>query len=61
MVEAGLVPREYTYKLVLDALTSEGMMVHKRMRQGIDQRYRSAMEIKPVMSRKEDFHKNHEK
>ncbi|WZZ45740.1 LOW QUALITY PROTEIN: hypothetical protein YC2023_041999 [Brassica napus] len=23
------------------------MMVHKRMRQGIDQRYRSAMEIKP--------------
>ncbi|KAG2292405.1 hypothetical protein Bca52824_039074 [Brassica carinata] len=26
MVEAGLVPREYTYKLVLDALTSEGMM-----------------------------------
>ncbi|KAH0854612.1 hypothetical protein HID58_057842 [Brassica napus] len=34
-------------RLVLDALTSEGMMVHKRMRQGIDQRYRSAMEIKP--------------
>ncbi|CAN6853024.1 unnamed protein product, partial [Brassica oleracea var. botrytis] len=39
MVEAGLVPREYTYKLVLDALSSEGVEgrldeeVHKRMRE----------------------------
>ncbi|CDY52990.1 BnaAnng11840D [Brassica napus] len=62
MVEAGLVPREYTYKLVLDALSSEGMVgtldeeVHKRMRQGIDQRCRRVMEFKPVMARKEVVH-----
>lgn len=68
MVEAGLVPREYTYKLVLDVLSSEGITdtldgeLHKRMREGIEQRYRRAMKIKPVMARKEvvrksDFHK----
>lgn len=67
MVEAGLVPREYTYKLVWDALSSEGMAgtldeeLHKRMREGIQQRYRRVMKIKPVMARKDvvqksDFH-----
>ncbi|XP_010416682.1 PREDICTED: pentatricopeptide repeat-containing protein At1g77405-like [Camelina sativa] len=67
MVEAGVVPREYTYKLVLDALSSEGMAdtldeeLHKRMREGIEERCRRVMRIKPVMARKEivgkpDFH-----
>ncbi|CAN8234211.1 unnamed protein product [Cochlearia groenlandica] len=68
MVEAGLVPREYTYKLVLDLLSAEGLSgtlddeLHERMRQGIEQRYRRVMKIKPVMSQKEvvresSFHK----
>ena len=59
MVEAGLVPREYTYKLVCDALSSEGLAstldeeLHKRMREGIQQRYSRVMKIKPTMARKE--------
>ncbi|XP_010471935.1 PREDICTED: pentatricopeptide repeat-containing protein At1g77405 [Camelina sativa] len=59
MVEAGLVPREYTYKLVLDALSSEGMAdtldeeLHKRMRERIEERCRRVMRIKPIMARKE--------
>ncbi|CAA7013431.1 unnamed protein product [Microthlaspi erraticum] len=59
MVEAGLVPREHTYKLVLDALSSEGIAdtldveLHKRVRKGIEQRCTRVMKIKPVMARKE--------
>lgn len=64
MVEAGLVPRECTYKLVLDGLRSEGMEdtldvgVHKRVRDGIEQRCTRVMKIKPVMARKEVVRKS---
>ncbi|XP_010521277.1 PREDICTED: pentatricopeptide repeat-containing protein At1g77405 [Tarenaya hassleriana] len=59
MVEDGLIPREYTYNLVLDALSPEEMVdsldgrLHKRIREGIEQRCRGVMKIKPIMAQKQ--------
>ncbi|KAK4273993.1 hypothetical protein QN277_017288 [Acacia crassicarpa] len=58
LVGGGLTPREYTYRLVCDALHSVGEAsllseeVHKRIRNGIRSRYVQTMKIKPIMARK---------
>lgn len=58
LVDGGSVPREYTYKLVCDALNSVGEAkllddeLHKRIRACMDHRYRQVMKTKPVMARK---------
>ena len=58
LVDGGSMPREYTYKLVCDALHSNGEAsllnneVHKRIKDGIDDRYRQIMKVKPIMTRK---------
>lgn len=59
LVDGGSVPREYTYKLVCDALRAAGegglleeSGVHKRIKDGIWNRYRQLMKVKPVMGRK---------
>ncbi|KHN28549.1 Pentatricopeptide repeat-containing protein [Glycine soja] len=60
LVEGGSVPREYTYGLVCDRLhaAGEGGLledhdgVHKRIKDGIWNRYRQMMKVKPVMARK---------
>ena len=58
LVDGGSMPREYTYKLVCDALHSNGEAsllnneVHKRIKDGIDDRYREIMKVKPIMTRK---------
>ncbi|KAI4337845.1 hypothetical protein L6164_016214 [Bauhinia variegata] len=58
LVNGGSVPREYTYRLVCDALESMGEAslldeeVHKRIKDGILKRYRQTVKVKPIMSRK---------
>ncbi|TKY63023.1 Pentatricopeptide repeat-containing protein [Spatholobus suberectus] len=64
LVDGGSVPREYTYKLVCDALSAAGEGgllddddddddgVHKRIKDGIWNRYRQMMKVKPIMARK---------
>lgn len=58
-LEGGSVPREYTYQLVCNLLNSAGETsllddeVHKRIRHGIENRYREVKKVKLVMSRKE--------
>lgn len=58
MLEVGSVPREYTYQLVCNLLNSAGEAsllddeVHKRIRNGIENRYREVKKVKPIMSRK---------
>lgn len=58
LVDGGSIPREYTYRLVCDALNSVGEAslldkeVHKRIRDGIQNRYKETMKIKPIMARK---------
>ncbi|KAK7285360.1 hypothetical protein RJT34_20129 [Clitoria ternatea] len=58
LVEGGSVPREYTYRLVCDALRGAGESglldgeVHQRIKDGIWDRYRSMMKVKPIMARK---------
>ncbi|KAF5749050.1 pentatricopeptide repeat-containing protein [Tripterygium wilfordii] len=58
LVDGGSVPREYTYKLVCDALNSAGEAnlldneLNKRVKDGIDKRCRQVMKLKPIMSRK---------
>jgi len=60
LVDGGSVPREYTYALVCDALRAAGECgllleeggVHKRIKDGIWNRYRQMMKVKPVMNRK---------
>ncbi|QCD96775.1 pentatricopeptide repeat-containing protein At1g77405 [Vigna unguiculata] len=60
LVDGGSVPREYTYGLVCDALRAAGEGgllleedgVHKRIKDGIWNRYRQMMKVKPVMARK---------
>lgn len=59
LVDGGSVPREYTYKLVCDALNAaeeyslldDGL--HKRIRDGIENRFRQVMKVKPIMKHKE--------
>lgn len=57
LVDGGSVPREYTYKLVCDALNSGGEAnllddeLHKRIKEGIVKRYRQVMKVKPIMTR----------
>ncbi|KAI5441503.1 pentatricopeptide repeat-containing protein At1g77405 [Lathyrus oleraceus] len=58
LVDRGSVPREFTYKLVCDALRLEGEdallsgEVHQRIKDGVLERYRRTMKVKPVMTRK---------
>lgn len=58
MVDGGSIPREYTYKLVCDALVSTGEAnllddgLHKRIRDGVVSRYRHVLTVKPIMTRK---------
>ncbi|KAJ1397062.1 Tetratricopeptide-like helical domain superfamily [Sesbania bispinosa] len=58
LVDGGSIPREYTYRLVCDALClagEDGLLgdeVHKRIKDGIWKRYRQTMKVKPIMTRK---------
>ncbi|XP_027349990.1 pentatricopeptide repeat-containing protein At1g77405 [Abrus precatorius] len=58
LVDGGSVPREYTYRLVCDALrvAGEGGLlddeVHERIKNGIWNRYRQVEKVKPIMYRK---------
>lgn len=56
LVDGGLIPREYTYRLVCDALKSvrEGSSLggefDKRIKDGIEDRYRKVKNVKPIMA-----------
>ncbi|KAL1307781.1 hypothetical protein HN51_049678 [Arachis hypogaea] len=58
MVDGGLIPREYTYALVCDAVCKAGESslledeVHKKIKECIRNRYRQTMKFKPIMVRK---------
>ncbi|GAU11906.1 hypothetical protein TSUD_195290 [Trifolium subterraneum] len=58
LVGRGSIPREYTYKLVCDGLRMKGEdgllrgEVHQRIKDGILERYKRTMKVKPVMTRK---------
>lgn len=59
LVDVGLVPREYTYRLVCDKLRlagEDGLLldgeVHDRIKEGIWERYTRVMKVKPIMTRK---------
>ncbi|CAK7346934.1 unnamed protein product [Dovyalis caffra] len=58
LVDGGSIPREYTYRLVCDALKSvgEGNLLgsdfDKRIKDGIEDRYREVKNVKPIMARK---------
>lgn len=58
LVDEGSIPREYTYKLVCDALQANGManlldeQMRTRIENGIVVRYRQKMKVKPFMNRK---------
>ncbi|KAJ6774187.1 hypothetical protein OIU79_017587 [Salix purpurea] len=58
LVDGGSIPREYTYRLVCDALESvgEGNSIgdefDKRIKDGIEDRYRAVKNVKPIMARK---------
>ncbi|CAK7346936.1 unnamed protein product [Dovyalis caffra] len=58
LVDGGSIPREYTYTLVCDALKSvgEGNLLgsdfDKRIKDGIEVRYREVKNVKPIMARK---------
>lgn len=58
LVDDGLVPREYTYKLVCDALISAGEAdslgdsLHTRIKEGIEKRYKQVGKFKPIMTRR---------
>ncbi|XP_044510576.1 pentatricopeptide repeat-containing protein At1g77405 [Mangifera indica] len=55
LVDAGSVPREYTYRLVCDALNAAGESnllddeLHEVIRDGIRNRCRQLMKVKPIM------------
>ncbi|KAH7524535.1 hypothetical protein FEM48_Zijuj06G0129800 [Ziziphus jujuba var. spinosa] len=57
LVDGGSIPREYTYKLVCDALVSTGEAnllddgLRKRISDGIESRYRHVLKVKPIMTR----------
>ncbi|XWS21663.1 hypothetical protein CRYUN_Cryun30bG0073800 [Craigia yunnanensis] len=56
LIGGGSIPREYTYKLVCDALNSVGVAnliddeLHKRIRDGIESRHRQVLKVKQVTS-----------
>ncbi|KAB5568571.1 hypothetical protein DKX38_002364 [Salix brachista] len=56
LVDGGLIPREYTCRLVCDALKSkrEGSSLcgefDKRIKDGIEDRYREVKNVKPIMA-----------
>ncbi|PPD86468.1 hypothetical protein GOBAR_DD16599 [Gossypium barbadense] len=56
LIRGGSIPREYTYKLVCDALNSVGAAnliddeMHKRIRDGIGSRCRQVMKVKHITS-----------
>lgn len=58
LVDGGSIPREYTYNLVREALNSVGEAdlldseVHRRIKDGVENRYRQVMKVKPNLSRK---------
>ncbi|XP_050212470.1 pentatricopeptide repeat-containing protein At1g77405 [Mercurialis annua] len=58
LVNGGSVPREYTYKLVCDAMKSFGDVnllddeFHKKIRDGIEDRYWRVKKLKPFMVQK---------
>ncbi|KAG6626224.1 hypothetical protein I3843_15G028800 [Carya illinoinensis] len=58
LVDGGSIPREYTYKLVCQALSFSGEAnllddeLHKRIKDGVVKRYRQVMKGKPIMTRK---------
>ncbi|KAF8378351.1 hypothetical protein HHK36_029690 [Tetracentron sinense] len=57
LVNEGSIPREYTYKLVCDALSSAGEIglteeFRRRIEDGIQNRYRQVMQVKPMMGHK---------
>ncbi|GFY85413.1 pentatricopeptide repeat (PPR) superfamily protein [Actinidia rufa] len=58
LVDGGSVPREYTYRLVWNELNLAGEadlldgVLRKRIEDGIDNRCRQVMSVKPIMSRK---------
>lgn len=57
LVDRGSVPREYTYSIVCNAMRSAGenelldSELRKRIEDGIYQRYKQVMRVKPIMSR----------
>lgn len=59
LVDGGSVPREYTYKLVCDALMSAGLAdlldysLHKRIKDAIENRFNQVGKFKPIMTRSE--------
>ncbi|WOL18361.1 hypothetical protein Cni_G27156 [Canna indica] len=60
MVGRGSIPREFTYKLVCDALNHTGEQcleeeLHKRIEHGMHARFRQVMQMKPVMRGKNMF------
>ncbi|GFP84309.1 pentatricopeptide repeat-containing protein at1g77405 [Phtheirospermum japonicum] len=61
MVEVGSVPREYTYKLVCEALELEGKMglldekLRGRIESGIEDRIRRVMKVKPILRREKSL------
>lgn len=63
MVDGGSTPREFTYKLVCDALekaSEEGlpMELRRRIENSMDERYRRVMQVKPIMSGRNRFIKD---
>lgn len=58
LVDGGSVPREYTYKLVCDALVSAGEAgsfddsLHTIIKDGIEKRYKQVGKFKPIMIRR---------
>ncbi|KAG5250839.1 pentatricopeptide repeat-containing protein [Salix suchowensis] len=56
LVDGGLIPREYTCRLVCDALKSKregsslGGEFDKRIKDGIEDRYREVKNVKPIMA-----------
>ncbi|XP_010253174.1 PREDICTED: pentatricopeptide repeat-containing protein At1g77405-like [Nelumbo nucifera] len=54
LVEGGSIPREYTYRLVCDALSSAGDAgfsdeIQRWIENGIKNRYKQVMQVKPIM------------
>ncbi|KAM5569103.1 pentatricopeptide repeat-containing protein [Rosa sericea] len=58
LVDGGSIPREYTYKLVCNAMSSAGEVnllddgLRKRIEDGMQRRYKHIMKVKPIMTRK---------
>ncbi|XP_004292714.1 PREDICTED: pentatricopeptide repeat-containing protein At1g77405 [Fragaria vesca subsp. vesca] len=58
LVDGGSIPREYTYNLVCNALSSAGEVnvlddgLRERIEDGMQRRYKHMMKVKPIMTRK---------